>query len=76
MTLQQGGLLFDEARIDTLSVTVFIFIYIDTLILSLTYSEEFWPVNRGFESFFGFLIGAQTYYTHEYVSVYYMYYTI
>jgi len=27
--------------------------------------EEFWPVNRGFDSFFGFLIGAQTYFTHQ-----------
>ena len=70
MSLQQGRLLFDEARIDTLSIVIIpIFILsIDTLIMLLTYREEFWPANRGFDSFFGFLIGAQTYFTHEFAS--------
>ena len=35
-----------------------------TTLLPKLLREEFWPANRGFDSFFGFLIGAQTYFTH------------
>ena len=35
-----------------------------TTLLPKLLREDFWPANRGFDSFFGFLIGAQTYF-HE-----------
>ena len=63
MTLQQAAAfcLLKQEFAHFLSTLIIILIFL------FTSREEFWPVNRGFDSFFGFLIGAQTYFTHQYV---------